>query len=104
MEAQGCKIEKNRAFQDNKSTIPSEENGKQSSGKRTRASHTRCSTITDQVKRLNVVGPADEVLADHMTNGSQGAKLSEPRRRVMGMDPEPFKETEKPHDFGLIKQ
>ena len=63
--------------------------------------------ITDQVKRGNVAiehCPTDDMLADHMTKGSQGVKFSKFRRRVVGMEPEPFKTTEKPQDFGLIKQ
>ena len=107
VEAQGHKIKKNRVFQDNKPTVSSEENGKQSSGKRTRALNIRHFMITDQAKRGNAViehCPTDEMLADHVTKGSQGVKFSKFGRRVVGMDPEPFKKVEKLQDFGLIKQ
>ena len=63
--------------------------------------------ITDQVERGNAAiehCPADETLADHMTKGLQGVEFSGFRRRIVGMDPEPFKETDKLQDFGLIKQ
>ena len=41
LEEQGYKIESNKEFQDNKSTILLEENGKRSSGKRTQAINVR---------------------------------------------------------------
>ena len=63
---------------------------------------------TDQIKRGNVHAehcPTDDMLADHMTKGLQGVKFSKFRRRIMGVDPEPWKEDIKNlDDFGLLKQ
>ena len=53
MEAQGYPIEKNILYQDNKSTILLENNGKRSSSKRTRAFNIRYFFLTDQVERGN---------------------------------------------------
>ena len=108
VEAQGCPVESNKVCQDNKSTILLENNGKASSGKRTRALNIRYFMVTDQVKRGNVqieYCPTDDVLADCMTKGLQGVKFSKFRRRIMGMDPEPWKEDINNLDeFGLMKQ
>ena len=54
MEAQGCKIEENMLYQDDKSAILLENNRKISSGKRTRSSKIRYFYITDQVAKENV--------------------------------------------------
>ena len=108
MEAQGYPAESNKVHQDNKSTILLENNGKASSGKRTRALNIRHFMVTDQVKRGNVQiehCPTDEILADYVTKGLQGIKFSKFRRRIMGMDPEPWKEDINNLDeFGLMKQ
>ena len=89
-------------------TILLENNGKASSGKRTGALNIRCFVVTDQVKRGNVQTehcPTDDMLADCMTKGLQGLKFSKFRRRIMGMDPEPWKEDINNLDeFGLMKQ
>ena len=50
MEEQGYEIEKNILYQDNKSAILLEKNGKRSSGKRTRALNIRYFFVTDQVE------------------------------------------------------
>jgi len=47
MEAQGYEIEKNILYQDNKSTILLEQNGKKSSSKRTRTLNIRYFYLTD---------------------------------------------------------
>jgi hypothetical protein len=52
-EAQGYDVEKNIVYQDNKSAILLETNGKKSSGKRTRALNIRYFFITDQVEKGN---------------------------------------------------
>ena len=51
MEAQGYNVDKNILFQDNKSTILLENNGKMSSSKRTRAIDIRYFFLTDQIKK-----------------------------------------------------
>ena len=54
MEEQGYEIEENIIYQDNKSAMLLEENGKRSSGKRTRAVNVRFFVVTDQVEKGNV--------------------------------------------------
>ena len=54
LEEQGYKVDSNILYQDNKSTILLEKNGKQSSSQRTRAMNIRYFFITDQSKRENV--------------------------------------------------
>ena len=64
LEAQGYEINQNILFQDNKSTILLEENGKKSSGKRTRHLNIRYFFLTDQVEKENVSilgGPAQDL-------------------------------------------
>jgi hypothetical protein len=53
LEAQGYEVEKNIVYQDNKSVILLETNGKKSSGKRTRALNICYFFITDQVEKGN---------------------------------------------------
>ena len=54
MEAQGYDVKENIIYQDNKSTILLLENGKRSSGKRTRAINIRYFFLTDQRNKGNV--------------------------------------------------
>jgi hypothetical protein len=53
LEAQGYDVEKNNIYQDNKSAILLETNGKKSSGKRTRALNIGYFFISDQVEKGN---------------------------------------------------
>jgi hypothetical protein len=53
LEAQGYDVEKNTVYQDNKSAILLETNGKKSSGKRARVLNIRYFFITDQVEKGN---------------------------------------------------
>ena len=89
LEEQGYKIESNKVFQDNKSTILLEENGKRSSGKRTRAINVRYFSITNQVETNNLkieYCPTDMTISDYMTKGLQGMKFSKFRKTIMGMN------------------
>ncbi len=54
MEAQGYSIDKNILFQDNKSTILLEVNGRKSAGKRSRALNVSYFFLTNQVERGNL--------------------------------------------------
>ena len=87
MEAQGYKIERNIVYQDNKSAILLEKNGKRSSGKRTRAMNIRYFLLTDQIAKGNLeveYCPTDEMIADYETKPLQGAKFNKFRRALMG--------------------
>jgi len=70
MEAQGYGINCNVLYQDNKSTILLEINGKRSSSKRTRAINIRYFFLTDQIKQdqLQVVYcPTQDMTADYFS-------------------------------------
>jgi hypothetical protein len=87
MEAQGYKIQKNILYQDNKSTILLENNGKRSSGKRTRALNIRYFFLTDQVEKGNVVieyCPTTEMIGDFMSKPLQGKLFKKFRNLIMG--------------------
>jgi hypothetical protein len=87
MEAQGCDIQKNILYQDNKSTILLETNGKRSSGKRTRAFNIRYFFITDQIEKGNVsveYCPTLEMIADFMSKPLQGHLFVKFKKMIMG--------------------
>ena len=70
VEHQGFKIKKNKIYQNNTNTINLENNGKVSSGKRTRHFDIRLFYITNLMVRHEVevkYYPADEMLADYIT-------------------------------------
>ncbi|CAJ1945730.1 unnamed protein product [Cylindrotheca closterium] len=87
MEWQGYPIEKNILYQDNKSAILLEENGRKSAGKRSRAINIRYFFITDQVEKGNVkieYCPTDDMIADFMTKPLQGEKFCKFRDLILG--------------------
>ena len=78
MEEQGYPIEKNILYQDNKSAILLETNGRTSAGKRSRALNICYFFLTNQVEKGNVeiqYCPTDEMLGDFMTKPLQGEKF-----------------------------
>ena len=80
LEKQKYKVEKNIVYQDNKSTILLEKNGKRSSGKRMRALNIRYFYITDQVEKGHIVvehKPYVDMLADFMSKSLQGTKYQD---------------------------
>jgi hypothetical protein len=87
LEAQGYEIEKNVLYQDNKSAIILEENGNESSGKRTRALNTRYFFLTDQVEKGNVIiehCPTDEMVGNFHTKPLQGETFGMLRDKILG--------------------
>lgn len=87
MEAQGYPIDKNIIYQDNKSSILLETNGKSSAGRRSRALNIRYFFVTDQVELGNVTieyMPTDEMWADYMTKPLQGEKFRKFRALILG--------------------
>ena len=89
MEAQGYQIKKNILYQDNKSTILLEENGKKSSGKRTRHLNIRYFFLTDQVEKNKVkieYCPTENMIADYMSKPLQGKKFKEFRKQILNME------------------
>ena len=78
LEAQGHTVEDNVLYQDNKSAILLEKNGKASSTKRTRHLNIRYFFVTDQVSKGNLrveYCPTDQMLADYFTKPATGAKF-----------------------------
>jgi hypothetical protein len=87
MEEQGHTIEKNILYQDNKSTILLENNGKRSSSKRTRAFNIRYFFLTDQVKKGNLkieYCPTTEMWGDYMSKPLQGRLFQKFKKLIMG--------------------
>ena len=90
MEAQGYKIQDNILFQDNKSAILLEKNGKASSSKRTKHINIRYFFITDRVKQGDVSlvwCPTGDMIGDFMTKPLQGALFRKFRDQIMGVIP-----------------
>ena len=86
MESEGYEIKKNILYQDNKSTIRLERNGKQSSSKRTRAVNIRYFFLTDQIEKGNLTVehcPTAEMIGDFFTKPLQGAKFEKFRKLIM---------------------
>jgi hypothetical protein len=69
LEAQGYNVEKNSVYQDNKSAILLETNGKKSSGKQMRALNIRYFFIANQVEKGNA--QIDHSGTDNMTRITQ---------------------------------
>ena len=87
LEQQGYPIDQNILYQDNKSTILLQENGKRSSSKRTRALNIRYFFLTDQIEKGNVTVkycPTNEMLGDYWTKPLQGRKFELFRDVIMG--------------------
>ena len=87
LEAQGYKISTNVLYQDNKSAILLEKNGKRSSSKRTRAINIRYFFVTDQVEKGNIsveYCPTGEMVADFMTKPLQGTQFLKFKKLIMG--------------------
>ena len=88
---QGYDIEKNILYQDNKSAILLETNGKASSGKRTRALNIRYFFMTDQIEKKNVeiqYCGTDTMIGDYFTKPLQGEKFIKFRNEIMGIKTE----------------
>ena len=87
LEEQGYKVDKNFLFQDNKSAILLEKNGKKSSSKRTRAINIRYFFVTDQAEKGNLridYCPTGEMVADFFTKPLQGDAFERFRAQIMG--------------------
>jgi hypothetical protein len=90
MEAQGRGIRENIAFQDNKSAILMEKNGKASSSKRTKHFDVRCYFVTDRINKKDLTVewcPTGDMISDCMTKPNQGALFIKFRDQIMGVTP-----------------
>jgi hypothetical protein len=90
MEAQGYQVQDNILFQDNKSAILLEKNGKASSSKRTKHVNIWYFFITNRVDKGNVSlvwCPTGDMIRDFMTKPLQGALFWKFRDQIMGVVP-----------------
>ena len=90
MEQQGYPLDKNILFQDNKSAILLESNGKRSVGKRSRALNVWYFFLTDQVEKGNLsikYCPTDVMWADFMTKPLQGETFHKSCNKILGQSP-----------------
>ena len=88
LEEQFCDVAVNTVYQDNKSSMLLEKNGKRSSGKRTRALNIRYFMITDLVEKGKVKIEhcgTDDMIGDYMSKGLQGVKFNKFRKEIMGL-------------------
>jgi hypothetical protein len=88
IEAQGLHVKENIVFRDNTSSMKLEENGKASSGKRTRHFNIKYFYVTDLIKRgefLIKYCHTDAILADYYTKPLVGTKFFSFRKMIMGI-------------------
>jgi hypothetical protein len=90
MKAQGYDVKDNVLFQDNKSSILLEKNGKASSSKRMKHINIRYLFITNRVSKENVSVvwcPTGDMIRDYATKPLQGALFWKFRDHIMGVTP-----------------
>ena len=88
LEAQGYQVKDNIIYRDNQSAMKLEENGKASSGQRTRHLNIKYFFFTDMINRGEATAkfcPTDQMTADYMTKPTQGAKFMTFRREIMNL-------------------
>jgi hypothetical protein len=88
LEWQGYPVKDNILYQDNKSSILLEKNGRKSAGKWSRHLNIRLFFITDQVEKKNIsieYCPTDDMVADYMTKPLQGQKFKKFRQQIMNL-------------------
>jgi len=88
LQAQGFNVKTNVIYRDNQSSMKLEENGKASSGKRTRHFDIKYFHITDLIQRGEVqikYCPTEDMIADYSTKPLVGAKLEAFRQQVMNL-------------------
>jgi hypothetical protein len=93
MKAQGYGVKDIVLFQDNKSSIILEKNGKSLSSKRTKHINIRFFYITDRVKKeeVSVVWcPTEGIIGDFATNPLQGGLFCKFRDQIMRVTPAPY--------------
>jgi hypothetical protein len=89
LKAQGITVVDTVLYQDNKSSILLEKNGKASSGKRTRHINIRFFFVADRVANgdLRIEHcPTEDMVADYFTKPLQGAPFYKLRDQVMNID------------------
>ena len=87
---QGYEVQDNIIFQDNRSTMLLERNGKASSGKRTKHINVQYFFITNRISKGEVRVewcPTKDMVADFLTKPLQGAMFKRFRDLIMGVLP-----------------
>jgi hypothetical protein len=90
LQAQGYEVRDATVYQDNKSAMLLEENGRGSSSKRTRHINIRYFFITDRIraKEINVqYCSTNDMLSDYFTKPLQGTRFRKLRNQIMNIDP-----------------
>jgi hypothetical protein len=93
LEAQGIEVMDNIIYQDNKSTMLLEKNGRQSSGKKTRHFDIRYYFIHDHIKRGTVrveYCPTDLMVGDFHTKPLQGSAFRRFRAIILNLPHDPL--------------
>ena len=88
LQAQGYAVNENIVYQDNKSAILLETNGKASSSKRTKHINVRYFFVTDRIAKQELKVewcPTGDMIADFMTKPLQGALFRRFRDMIMGV-------------------
>jgi hypothetical protein len=88
VEHQDFEVKMNIVYQDNTSSMKLEQNGKASSGKRTRHFDIKLFYVTDLVARDEVIVkycPTDEMIGDYMTKPLVGSKFKRFRDLIMNL-------------------
>ncbi len=92
LESQGYNIKDNIVYQDNKSSIKLEQNGKTSSTKNTRHMEIRYFFVTDNIQRnkLSVkYCPTEIMLGDYYTKPQQGSRMRRSRASILNLKQDP---------------
>ena len=85
MKEQGYDVE-NKPYQDNQSAIKLEENGRRSSGKRTRHINIRYFFVKDRIEKKELFVnycPTEDMIADYFTKPLQGALFQKFRKMIL---------------------
>jgi hypothetical protein len=88
LEHQGYPVKRNILFQDNKSAMLLEGNGRKSAGKRSRHLNIRFFFVTDQKNKGNLnieYCPTDQMMGDYMTKPLHGKKFQGFRQEIMNL-------------------
>ena len=88
--AQGREVRENIVYQDNRSAMLLEKNGKASSSKRTKHINIRYYFVTNRIKQRDLTVqwcPTGDMVADFMTKPTQGALFKKFRDQIMGVIP-----------------
>ena len=86
--AQGYHVKDNVVYRDNQASMKLEQNGKKSSGQRTRHLNIKYFFFTDLLDKKEASHkycPTDSMTADYMSKPTQGAKFNSFRKEIMNL-------------------